>query len=228
MGEETTVRQNAGMTLLEVMIGVIIFMVVLGATAQALISFYVAQHAQHQRLAVAENAKSILSEMRHVRDTNGMRSLSRNHLKNKAAIPPVVAPRDMFRTGVRRQRYTVMTWPNIQCRNPEFNLAPAACLNRWHRQHHMVRVGAEDIVAQPILEQEMQRQPGGRFVLAGMPHQWPVPRRKHCLSSVRPPTRSRRCGWNDPSARSARRRAPASQLGRRPGPSRPRGIPARG
>ena len=32
MGEETIVRQNAGMTLLEVMIGVIIFMVVLGAT----------------------------------------------------------------------------------------------------------------------------------------------------------------------------------------------------
>jgi len=74
MGDKTQVRasvgQNAGMTLLEIMIGVIIFMVVLGATAQALISFYVAQHAQHQRLAVAENAKSILSEMRHVRDTN--------------------------------------------------------------------------------------------------------------------------------------------------------------
>ena len=70
MGEETTVRQNAGMTLLEVMIGVIIFMVVLGATAQALISFYVAQHTQNQRLAVAENAKGILSEMRQVRDTH--------------------------------------------------------------------------------------------------------------------------------------------------------------
>lgn len=59
---------TAGMTLLEIMIAATIFMVVLGGVAQILISFYASQHMQSQRVAVAENARSVFTEMRLHRD----------------------------------------------------------------------------------------------------------------------------------------------------------------
>ncbi|HOF41431.1 MAG TPA: type II secretion system protein [Candidatus Hydrogenedentes bacterium] len=68
VGRQGVAASKAGMTLLEIMIAVTIFMVVLGGVAQILISFYAAQLMQSQRLAVAENAKSVFTEMRQHRD----------------------------------------------------------------------------------------------------------------------------------------------------------------
>ncbi|MCL4692391.1 MAG: type II secretion system GspH family protein [Candidatus Hydrogenedentes bacterium] len=59
-----------GVTLLELTIAMAVFTVVLGATAQALISYYVALDTQNQRHTAVRNCTGIVSNMRDVRDAN--------------------------------------------------------------------------------------------------------------------------------------------------------------
>ena len=63
-------RANQGFTLLELTLALAIFVVILGATAQVLVSYYVALDAQRQRTANTQNMEAIISSMRQVRDAN--------------------------------------------------------------------------------------------------------------------------------------------------------------
>lgn len=63
-------KDNKGVTLLELTIAMAVFTVVLGATAQALISYYVALDVQNQRHTAIRNCTGIISNMRDVRDAN--------------------------------------------------------------------------------------------------------------------------------------------------------------
>ena len=63
-------RANDGVTLLELTIAMAVFAVILGATAQALISYYVALDAQNQRHTALRNCTGVISNMRDVRDAN--------------------------------------------------------------------------------------------------------------------------------------------------------------
>lgn len=57
-----------GFSLLEVMIALAIITAVLGATAQALIRFHTQITFQHQRVSAMQNCRSVLDEMRALRD----------------------------------------------------------------------------------------------------------------------------------------------------------------
>jgi len=59
-----------GFTLIELTMAVAIFLVVLGATAQGLVSYYAIIATQHQRTVAIQDAKGILSQMRQLRDAN--------------------------------------------------------------------------------------------------------------------------------------------------------------
>ena len=63
-------KEKQGVTLLELTIAMAIFTVVLGATAQALVSYYVALDTQNQRHTAVRNCTGIVSNMRDVRDAN--------------------------------------------------------------------------------------------------------------------------------------------------------------
>lgn len=63
-------KRNEGVTLMELTFAVALFSVVLGATAQSLISYYVALDTQNQRHTAIRNCTGILSNMRDVRDAN--------------------------------------------------------------------------------------------------------------------------------------------------------------
>lgn len=60
-----------GFTLVELVVSVALFTIVLGATAQALISYYTALDLQNQRHTALRTCTSIISQMREVRDANG-------------------------------------------------------------------------------------------------------------------------------------------------------------
>lgn len=59
----------AGFTLLEVMLAGAVFLLVMGAAAQALVSYYVALDVQNQRNTAIQNCRAVLVDMRRVRDT---------------------------------------------------------------------------------------------------------------------------------------------------------------
>ncbi|MBN2310854.1 MAG: type II secretion system protein [Candidatus Hydrogenedentes bacterium] len=59
-----------GFTLLELTIAVAVFIVILAATAQALVSYYVTMDIQNQRVAAVRNCTGVISAMRSVRDAN--------------------------------------------------------------------------------------------------------------------------------------------------------------
>lgn len=61
---------DAGFTLVELMVAMAIFSAVLGATAQALVSYYAALDFQNQRNTAIRNCTTILSQMREARDDN--------------------------------------------------------------------------------------------------------------------------------------------------------------
>jgi type II secretory pathway pseudopilin PulG len=59
---------NAGVTLLELTLAVAIFVVAVGATAQTLVSFYATMDVQNQRVVAINHCRSVLSNMRNLRD----------------------------------------------------------------------------------------------------------------------------------------------------------------
>lgn len=59
-----------GFTLLELTLALSVFTIIMGATAQALISYYVVLDMQNQRTAAAEACRGLLSDMRDLRDAN--------------------------------------------------------------------------------------------------------------------------------------------------------------
>jgi len=59
---------TVGFTLLEMTLAMAVFAVVLGATAQTLISYHANIQMQNMRAAAAQNARSVLAQMRAVRD----------------------------------------------------------------------------------------------------------------------------------------------------------------
>jgi prepilin-type N-terminal cleavage/methylation domain-containing protein len=61
---------KAGFTLLELTLAMAVLILVLGGTAHTLVSFYGALDIQHQRCAAVQNCRSVLSDMRTVRDAN--------------------------------------------------------------------------------------------------------------------------------------------------------------
>lgn len=63
-------KTTAGFTLLELTIAMAVFMMILGATAQSLVSYYVAMDVQQQRHAAVQIACGVLNNMRAVRDAN--------------------------------------------------------------------------------------------------------------------------------------------------------------
>lgn len=63
-------KVTEGVTLLELTIAMAVFMVILGATAQSLICYYVALDTQNQRHTAVRNCAGIISTMRDVRDAN--------------------------------------------------------------------------------------------------------------------------------------------------------------
>ncbi|MBI5091497.1 MAG: type II secretion system protein [Candidatus Hydrogenedentes bacterium] len=66
----STIRRKQGFTLLEITLALAIFVIILGATAQVLVSYYVAMDVQRQRNTNTQNMEAILSSMRQVRDAN--------------------------------------------------------------------------------------------------------------------------------------------------------------
>ncbi|NUM54387.1 MAG: type II secretion system protein [Candidatus Hydrogenedentes bacterium] len=62
--------KDSGFTLVELVVALAIFTVVLGATAQALISYYSALDFQNQRNSALRNCAAVISQMREVRDDN--------------------------------------------------------------------------------------------------------------------------------------------------------------
>ena len=62
--------KNEGFTLVELVVAMTIFSVVLGATAQALVSYYAALDFQNQRNTAIRNCTAVISQMRQVRDDN--------------------------------------------------------------------------------------------------------------------------------------------------------------
>jgi len=65
---QTWVKEADGFTLVELMLAMVIFVGVLGAAAQALVSYYAAMDLQHQRNVAAQECKAVLNQMRNVRD----------------------------------------------------------------------------------------------------------------------------------------------------------------
>ena len=61
---------NDGLTLLELTLAVAIFAIAIGVAAQTLISFYATMDMQHQRTVAIQHGRSILSDMRTVRDAH--------------------------------------------------------------------------------------------------------------------------------------------------------------
>lgn len=59
-----------GLTLLELTIAIALFAIVMGATAQALVTYYVHLHTQQQRSAAMAQCTSIISRMREFRDNS--------------------------------------------------------------------------------------------------------------------------------------------------------------
>lgn len=64
-------RRKEGVTLLELTLAMAVFAIALGATAQTLISYYVAMDVQQKRAVAAQNCRSVIGAMREIRDTNG-------------------------------------------------------------------------------------------------------------------------------------------------------------
>ena len=64
------VREERGVTLLELTIAVAVFAVVLGAAATTLVSFHVAMDLQNQRAVGIQHCRSVLSQIREVRNNN--------------------------------------------------------------------------------------------------------------------------------------------------------------
>lgn len=63
-------RNSEGLTLLELCVAMAVFSIVLGATAQSLVSYYVALDVQNQRHTAIRNCTTVLSAMRDFRDAN--------------------------------------------------------------------------------------------------------------------------------------------------------------
>jgi type II secretory pathway pseudopilin PulG len=63
-------QAKQGVTLLELTIAMAVFMVILGATAQSLVSYYVVLDTQNQRHTAVRNCAGIISYMRDIRDDN--------------------------------------------------------------------------------------------------------------------------------------------------------------
>lgn len=62
--------QKKGFTLLEIMVAIALFAIVLGATAETLISFYSTMDMQGLRAAAAQSCRGVLADMRVVRNAN--------------------------------------------------------------------------------------------------------------------------------------------------------------
>lgn len=63
-------QKKEGFTLVELVVAMSIFTVVLGATAQALVSYYAALDLQNQRNTAIRNCTTVISQMRELRDDN--------------------------------------------------------------------------------------------------------------------------------------------------------------
>lgn len=69
MRDKRFYRQR-GFSLLEITMAMAIFMIVLGATAQSLITFYESMDLQRQRITAIRNCDSVLADMRALRNAN--------------------------------------------------------------------------------------------------------------------------------------------------------------
>lgn len=65
-----SLKANRGLTLVEVVFSIAIFMIILGATAQGLTSFFGALELQEQRTVAAQNSRTVLGWLRQARDEN--------------------------------------------------------------------------------------------------------------------------------------------------------------
>ncbi|MDZ4860880.1 MAG: prepilin-type N-terminal cleavage/methylation domain-containing protein [Candidatus Hydrogenedentes bacterium] len=64
-------ENTSGFTLVELVVAMAMFTVVLGATAQALVSYYAALDLQNQRHSALRNCTAVISQMRDARDAGG-------------------------------------------------------------------------------------------------------------------------------------------------------------
>jgi len=80
---------NEGVSLLELTLAVAIFVIAVGAAAQALVSFYVTMDMQNQRVVAINHCRSALSNMRNLRDTFPNSATAPNNFQNAvlAAYP---------------------------------------------------------------------------------------------------------------------------------------------
>ncbi len=67
---EHRLRDEQGVTLLELMIAMALFALVLGAAAQSLVSYHSVMQLQEQRNAAAQNCKALLGQLRNDRDND--------------------------------------------------------------------------------------------------------------------------------------------------------------
>ena len=80
---------SEGVSLLELTLAVAIFVIAVGAAAQALVSFYVTMDMQNQRVVAINHCRSALSNMRNLRDTFPNSATAPNNFQNAvlAAYP---------------------------------------------------------------------------------------------------------------------------------------------
>src|SRR5262245_16258962 len=69
MGLLHRTKRDEGFTLMELMMAVAIFSIVLGATAQALVSYYATLDVQNRRNTALRHCSTVLSQMREARTT---------------------------------------------------------------------------------------------------------------------------------------------------------------
>ena len=67
---QNRLREEKGVTLIELTMAMALFAIVLGATTQSLVSYYVALDEQNQRNTAVQHCAAVLSSMRDVRDAN--------------------------------------------------------------------------------------------------------------------------------------------------------------
>ena len=118
-------HNEAGFSLLELTIAVAVFVVVLGAVAQGLVSYYVVMDAQHQRVAAAEVLRGVLADMRAVRDANpdSFPDAVRDAYPNGETVPgPGLLPNETIEVTYANdaanplEATVVISWPDLQGR----------------------------------------------------------------------------------------------------------------
>ena len=118
---------NAGVTLLEMTIAVAIFAIAVGAAAQTLVSFYATMDMQNQRVVAINHCRSVLSNMRNLRDTFPNSTANPNNFQNAIlnAFPAEVETNGP--AGLNNAKVTVSYEDARAAANP---LSPTVTL-RW-------------------------------------------------------------------------------------------------